>query len=178
MPPRLTRLLFISVSAIALSGAHAQTRGDGGFLLEAAPVAAPATAPAPRTEPRTEPPRQSERRSLQRVTIKAIDAEEGGPDETALRYYAAQNQPKRVALEIERLQRLYPYWRPPETLVEPASTSSEDEQPLWDLFGADRMDELRAAIEQRQKVEPDWRPSKDLMEKTVRKELRLRLLGM
>jgi hypothetical protein len=40
--------------------------------------------------------------------VKPIDAEEGGPDETALRFYAAQNQMKRVAAEIERLRGRHP----------------------------------------------------------------------
>lgn len=165
MPPRLIQLLLVSASALALSG-HA-ARSDG-FLVDG-PSAAPSREAAPPVV----------RRSAPGLSVKPIDATgEGGPDETALRYYAAQNQTRRVALEIERLQRLYPHWRPPETLVEPASASGEDEQPLWDLFAADRMDELRAAIEQRQRFEPEWRPSKDLADKIARKELRLRLISM
>ena len=123
----------------------------GGFLIEA-PVAC-SRRRAPRAAPEAaqqKPPAPERGRPRARITVKPIDAEEGGPDETALRFYAAQNQMKRVAIEIERLRRLYPYGAA-ETLVEPASTSSEDEQPLWDLFGADRLEELRIAIEQRQK---------------------------
>lgn len=174
-PMRVRLLLLVSASAAALAGAQAQSRNDGGFLIEA-PAGVPAagkTQAAPPEAPAAAPARKAP----PRIGVKPIDAEEGGPDETALRYYAAQNQMKRVAAEIERLRRLYPYWRPPETLVEPANTSSEDEQPLWDLFGADRLDELRAAIEQRQRAEPDWRPSKDLTDKIARKELRLRLMS-
>jgi tetratricopeptide (TPR) repeat protein len=179
MPARLTRLLLVSASAVAITGAHAQTPATQGFLVEAPQPPSPAgRAVGPSQKEAAPVPAPQPQRRAPALAIKPIDAEEGGPDETALRYYAAQNQTRRVALEIERLQRLYPYWRPPETLVEPASTSSEDEQPLWDLFGADRMDELRAAIELRQKQEPDWRPSKDLTDKIARKELRLRLMGM
>ena len=183
---RMKVLLLVSASVAAISGAHAQS-GSPGFLIEA-PVMAPNRPPvaAPAREPAREPvanpdplaaPVAPERRAPQRITIKPIDAEEGGADETALRYYAAQNQMKRVAAEIERLRRLYPSWRPPETLVEPASTSTEDEQPLWDLFGADKLDELRAAIEERKRVEPEWLPSKDLTDKIARKEMRQRLMS-
>ncbi len=180
---RMKMLLLVSASVAAISGAVAQSGGPA-FLIEAPPTvpnrtqarepareAAPAATPDPLAAP-VAPDRRP-----QRISIKPIDAEEGGADETALRYYAAQNQMKRVAAEIERLRRLYPSWRPPETLVEPASTSTEDEQPLWDLFGADRLDELRAAIEERTRAEPDWRPSKDLTDKIARKEMRQRLMS-
>ncbi len=185
MPERLKGapmklLLLVSASVVAISSAHAQ------FLIEA-PVGVPNRAPVAQTSREAAPPPKGpapevvavpERRPAQHMSIKPIDAEEGGADETALRYYAAQNQMKRVAAEIERLRRLYPSWRPPETLVEPASTSTEDEQPLWDLFGADRLTELRAAIEERKQSEPDWRPSKELTDKIARKGLRQRLMGL
>lgn len=194
MPPRLTisqsarlplrLLLLVSSSALAqaigVATAHAQTRGEPAFLIEKPPAPAQhrETRAAPQSATEALPAPAVERRQAPRISIKPIDAEEGGPDETALRYYAAQNQTKRVEIELQRLRRLYPYWSPPETLVEPASASGEDEQPLWDLFGADRMDELRAAIEQRSRLEPDWRPSRDLTDKIARKEMRVRLLGM
>ncbi|MDP2354690.1 MAG: hypothetical protein Q8M31_01330 [Beijerinckiaceae bacterium] len=167
--------LLVSASVVAISSAHAQ------FLIEAPnkpPVANPAreAAPTPRRAP--EVVLIPERRATQQMLIKPIDAEEGGADETALRYYAAQNQMNRVTAEIERLRRLYPSWRPPETLIEPASTSTEDEQPLWDLFGADRLADLRVAIEERKQGEPDWRPSKELTDKIARKETRQRLMAL
>lgn len=177
---RTRLLLLVSASVAAIAGAQAQSRNDGGFLIEApafAPSRQPAAAPAQPARAQknaSEAPEQRKRSS--RIAIKPIDAEEGGPDETALRYYAGQNQMKRVGAEIERLRRLYPSWRPPETLVEPANASTEDEQPLWDLFGADRLDELRSAIEERKRAEPEWRPSKDLTDKIARKDLRLRLM--
>jgi hypothetical protein len=181
---RMKFLLLVSASVAAITGAQAQLNGNGGFLIEApmtAPNRAPGAAPSRDARPSSPPPAAPaaapERNQPQRITIKPIDAEEGGADETALRFYAAQNQMKRVAAEIERLRRLYPSWRPPETLVEPASTSTEDEQPLWDLFGADRLDELRVAIEERKRSEPDWRPSKDLTDKIARKEMRQRLMS-
>jgi tetratricopeptide (TPR) repeat protein len=183
MDMRMKLLLLVSASVVAISSAHAQSNRNAGFLIEA-PILAPnkpapaqpAREAAPPLRPSSEAVAIPERRATQ-MSIKPIDAEEGGADETALRYYAAQNQMKRVAAEIERLRRLYPSWRPPETLVEPASTSTEDEQPLWDLFGADRIAELRAAIEERKQSEPEWRPSKDLLDKIARKEMRQRLMG-
>ena len=178
MGMRMKLLFLVSASVVAISSAHAQ------FLIEApvlapkrAPVAQPAREAASPARPAPEAVAVPERRAVQHMSIKPIDAEEGGADETALRYYAAQNQTRRVAAEIERLRRLYPSWRPPETLVEPASTSTEDEQPLWDLFGAERLADLRAAIEERRQGEPDWRPSKDLMDKIGRKDMRQRLMS-
>ena len=174
MPHQLKTLLLATASALALSGVAAGSAGAQHFLIDSPPAARQAEA---ERAPQQTTPSPVARRAPQ-LSIKPIDAEEGGPDDTALRFYAAQNQPRRVAIELERLRRLYPNWTPPDNLGAATSQSGEDEQALWDLFGADKLDELRAAIAQRQRDEPEWRPSKDLLEKTARKELRLRLMGL
>ena len=56
-------------------------------------------------------------------------------DESALRYYAAQKDRKRVEAEIRRIKSRFPRWTPPVNLYTSAGTG-EGEQPLWDLFGA------------------------------------------
>lgn len=93
-------------------------------------------------------------------------------DESALRYYAAQHATARVDAEIRRLRALYPGWEPPADLYRPAA----DEQALWDLFAADRLDQLKLEIERRAARQPGWRPSQDLVEKLRRKELRTELV--
>lgn len=95
----------------------------------------------------------------------------------ALRYYAALHQSNRVNAELSRLRRLYPGYEPPADLYEPVVTSGVDEQPFWDLYAADRLDELNAAITLKQREKPGWKPSTDLARKIRRKELRLKIGG-
>ena len=106
------------------------------------------------------------------VKPKPKVGEELGPDEFALRYYAALNQTARVNAEISRLQRLYPGFEPPADLYTAPKQGGVDEEPLWALFGADRLDDLRAAIAAKQREAPNWKPSADLQQKIHRKELR------
>lgn len=102
---------------------------------------------------------------------------EFGPDEFALRYYAGLNQKERVNTEISRLQRLYPGFEPPVDLYNAPNGGGVDEEMLWAMFGADRLDELRATIAARQRETPGWKPSADLMQKIHRKELRQKVTG-
>ncbi len=97
-------------------------------------------------------------------------------DESALRYYAGQKNRTRVEAEIKRLRDLHPTWKPPANLY--ATGSGNDEQPLWDLFGAGRMDELRFAIQAREKKEAGWRPSADLLTKMAHQEAAAGLIAL
>lgn len=99
------------------------------------------------------------------------------PDESGLRYYARLGQSARVAAETKRLQSLYPNWRVPEDIYAPAPSDGVDEEPLWDLFAADRVDDLVLAIERRIAGEPGWQPSKDLMNKAQAKVLRRKIMA-
>jgi tetratricopeptide (TPR) repeat protein len=97
-------------------------------------------------------------------------------DETALRYYASLKQTSRVEAETRRLSRLNPNWRPPADLWT-SRPGNADEGPLWDLFSANRLDELRKAIEERRVRDPGWTPSTDLAQKLLRKEMRAKILA-
>lgn len=97
-------------------------------------------------------------------------------DMSALRYYASRNETARVEAEIRRLRSLYPGWQPP---ADPSALADEDEgggtspdQPLWDLFGADRLDELRAEIARRQAADASFVPAPDLIAKLALKDAR------
>ncbi|MCC3245525.1 hypothetical protein LG047_09355 [Methylocystis sp. WRRC1] len=97
------------------------------------------------------------------------------PDDHALRYYASLKQMARVNAELTRLRRLYPAYEPPADLYEAPGDGGVDEEPLWALYSADRIDELKAAIAAKQRETPTWKPSADLTKKMRRKELRLRI---
>jgi len=97
-------------------------------------------------------------------------------DESALRYYAAQQNAERVEAEIRRLKTLHPGWTPPEGLYSGQGWSNP-EQDLWDLFAADRLDALRREISRRQAEDPAWQPSEELLAKLARKEARSRLIA-
>ena len=97
-------------------------------------------------------------------------------DESALRYYASRKQKERVEVEIRRLQRIDPNWRPPADLWT-ARPSSENENELWELFASDNLEGLRKAIEVRRARESGWTPSTDLANKFRRKELRKEIIA-
>lgn len=84
-------------------------------------------------------------------------------DTSALQYYASRHETERVEAEIRRLRSLYPSWVPPsDPAAIPLEDQSASEQPLWDLFKADRLDELTAEIARRQSANAGWKPSEDL----------------
>lgn len=179
--PALRGIPFAIIGALLVSAsgaAFAQQRG-GGFIVDMPVAGAPAPAAVPARETPTPaqpsiPKAEDPSARMLRAQPLATDGE--GPDESALRYYAQLGQMDRVNTEIERLVRLYPGWTPPIDLFngEPPGDPSEDA--YWELFAADRIDELRAAINARKKEEPNWQPSKDLATKMRRKELRIRIM--
>ncbi len=96
-------------------------------------------------------------------------------DESALRYYVAQHATARVEAEIRRLRALYPGWEPPADLHRPAGAG--EDQALWDLYGKDRIDDLKLEIDRLMVRRPGWRPSPEMVEKLRRKEMRLDLVA-
>lgn len=96
-------------------------------------------------------------------------------DESALRYYAKHNQVDRMEAEIRRLQALYPDWQVPDDLTSDKPYAGE-EQPLWDLYAADKLPELERAIAERRAQEPGWEPSAELNAKLKIKQQRALLL--
>ena len=101
----------------------------------------------------------------------AASADREKPDDLALRYYAALDQRARVRAEFSRLRRLYPNFEPPADLYG-ARRGDIDEAGLWELFSADKLDELHETIAARRKDMPGWRPSEDLLQKLKHKEQR------
>ena len=99
-------------------------------------------------------------------------------DETGLRYYASLNQKTRVEAETRRLRALYPGWNPPSDLYSTSIAGSPEDQPLWDLFATDRLDDLRSAVEARLASDPGWVPPPDLMAKFRRKLARRKVLTL
>jgi hypothetical protein len=97
-------------------------------------------------------------------------------DEIALRYYASLKQTARVEAETRRLRRLHPDWQPPADLWT-YRAGRPDEARLWELFAADRLDELRAAMAARRVTDSAWMPSSDLEQKLRRKEQRIGIIA-
>lgn len=85
-------------------------------------------------------------------------------DDTALRYYASQNDTARVAAEIRRIRLVHPDWTPPADLFEGGSDSGE-EQALWKLFAEGKLDEIKDQMAAIQEKQPNWRPSPDFATK-------------
>ncbi len=168
MSARLNSLLLATAAATALLAASpAFAQFDSGFITSA-PSAATAGAP-----------KQSPDAAAMPLIQRPLFAQPAdGPDESALRYYAQQKQTARVNTEIKRLQRLYPNWRVPEDLWDTSEPGGEDEDELWALFSADKLDELRAMIGERMGIDPEWQPSRDLLNKVARKDARLRIMAL
>ena len=149
MPGRL----ILSASVAALLAAAPTCAAPGGASGAVAPVSASMSA-----------------------AKSASTAVEEAVDESALRYYASLRQTARVEAETRRLQRLNPGWKVPDDLYA-VTPGGIDEAPLWDLFAADRLDDLRAAIEARRAADPRWRLSDDFARKLQRKEVRARIMA-
>lgn len=113
--------------------------------------------------------------TLVALTLAAA-AQQRPADETALRFYAAQGQVKRVEKEAQRLALQHPGWTIPEDIWT-ARPGQADEKPLWALFALDDIDGLKRAIAARRRDEPGWQPSDDLARKLRRKELRKSVLA-
>lgn len=114
--------------------------------------------------------------SVADITGSIVTPRSKAVDETALRYYAAHQQTARMEAETRRLQMLDPAWRPPADLSE-SRLGSDDETLLWQLFTADKLDDLRAAIKARRNNDSSWTLSTELETKLRRKELRASIIA-
>jgi tetratricopeptide (TPR) repeat protein len=114
----------------------------------------------------------------QGLAARRTDAQKAPPpvDESALRYYASQNDTARVAAEIRRLKSIHASWEPPQDLFE-TNSNPERERELWDLFREGRLDDIRATVAAIQETSPDWRPSADLVTKFEQAEARQALVS-
>ena len=184
--PILLSVLMLGASTVV----HSQSMGPGSesagrpadlFGRAASSVAEPA-----RTSPKDDAGRADDLASDPRTRIgraaaatpwgfMASKPRGAGPaDDTAdkataidlgpLRYYAAQNDLKRVAAEIRLLRSKNAGWEPPEDLFS-AGQGSAEEQPLWALFASHQYGAVRAGIDDLRQRTPGWQPSADLLAK-------------
>ena len=159
----------LAIAALGILTAQPAFAARGSRILwgtatdPATTASASATAPAAKTAP-----------------VQALPApiapSSANVDTSALIYYMQQHDQIRVEAEIRRLRVLNPGWEPPADLSSLASAPS-DEQPLWDLYGADRLDELRTEIARRSAHDQGWRPSEELLTKLRLREVRRQLIA-
>ena len=100
-------------------------------------------------------------------------------DTSALVYYAQQHDTPRVEAELRRLRSLYPNWQPP---ADPATladvpTDNPEERALWDMFSADKLDDLDAELAKRRAENPAYTPPPELVSKLADKRTRQQLLA-
>ncbi|MEO0385825.1 MAG: hypothetical protein AAF234_19995 [Pseudomonadota bacterium] len=95
-------------------------------------------------------------------------------DESALYYYAQNNQHGRVEAEVRRLQTMHPYWTPPSDLYHGGAYNRD--QQLWDMFAAQEISEIHEEVARRVAAEPGWQPPLELMEALERSEHRHQLV--
>ena len=140
-------------------------------------------APARRPEKATEPPPAPDMRTAQAPQAPTAKpgpaAQPSAPivDETALRYFAARGDTKRLEAEIARLRALYPQWTPPENplAVPPQGDAQLDN--MWRLYAEGKTAEVRKAISDRQTREPNWQVPADLLDRLQLSEAREQLIN-
>lgn len=98
-------------------------------------------------------------------------------DETALRYFAAKGDTKRLEAEIARLKALYPNWTPPKNplAVQPTTDTQIDE--MWKLYSEGKFADVRKAIADRISADPTWKPPQDLLDRLGVAEARTQLVN-
>lgn len=96
------------------------------------------------------------------------------PDVFALRFYAKEGENERYKLELQRLQRMYPGFTPPENLLQDTAAL---EQGLWDLYGEGDVDALLARIEEIKRSDETWQPSEALSNELARISARTTLMN-
>ncbi|MEM8663084.1 MAG: hypothetical protein AAGF49_03040, partial [Pseudomonadota bacterium] len=84
-------------------------------------------------------------------------------DNAALRYFAREGDVDRLEAELRRLRALYPSWQPPRDLLDPQNEDVELQR-VYDLVGAQRFDEARAALAERRQRDPAFEPPARLLD--------------
>jgi hypothetical protein len=98
-------------------------------------------------------------------------------DETALRYFAARGDSRRLEAEIARLRALYPQWTPPEDPLAVVPQGDSELDAMWRLYSEGKMAEVRKAIADRQAREPNWQVPADLLDRLQLGEAREQLVN-
>lgn len=98
-------------------------------------------------------------------------------DETALRYFAANGDTRRLEAEIARLRALYPNWTPPADPLAVREQGDPQLDAMWKLYADGKYAELRKAIADRQQAEPKWQIPDDLAERLAMAEAREQLVN-
>ena len=98
-------------------------------------------------------------------------------DETALRYFAAQGDTRRLEAEIARLRALYPQWTPPENPLAGAAQGDAQLDQMWKLYAEGKIVEVRKAISDRKTREPKWQIPADLLDRLALAEAREQLVN-
>lgn len=175
--------LFIGVGTLLLGGFAASQTGYLDWAWPqgsgARPVAdntmaqlqdaAPSQPGTPSTAGTTSQPAPSSGAAPPRSAVKV--------DESALRYFAAKGDTKRLNAEIARLRALYPQWTPP---ANPLAVENGDDPQLdamWKLYSDGKLADLRKAIADRQTAEPGWQAPADLLERLAVAESREQLVN-
>jgi tetratricopeptide (TPR) repeat protein len=172
-------MFFAAILAVAAPRLCVAEPNEGAFVIDLS-AETPIRRIAPTSVPAAEPKRQEMLGATPAEAPKPVRIIKGnaeGPDESALRYYAALHQEDRVNTEINRLRRLYTDWRVPEDLDSATLSDDPEEEVLWELFANDRLDDLQVVINQRMRQNPRWRPSKDLSTKLKYKTLRRQIMS-
>lgn len=143
-----------------------------------APVAAggnPFAAVRPTAAPAASDPSVAAFQIAPQANAPAGATAETGPDDTALRYYAAQRDMARVGAEIRRLKALYPTWQPPSDLF--ATGPKVNEQPVWDLFSTGDYAGAAALVAKLKGENAGWEPTADLSDKLADASVRATMVS-
>lgn len=98
-------------------------------------------------------------------------------DETALRYFAAKGDTKRLNAEIARLKALYPGWTPPDNPLAVRQEGDPQLDQMWKFYSDGKLAELRKAIADRQTAQAGWQPPADLLQRLAVAEAREQLVN-
>ena len=159
---------------VALPGAP--SAGSPATTTPALPAATPQT--VPQTTPTVAQP-QPAAPVAAATPDAAAPAAPTGPavDETALRYFAAQGDARRLNAEIARLRALYPNWYPPADMSAPVQVTDTLLDAMWKLYSQGQYAAARAAIADRVASDPTWKVPADLTARLDIGEKRERLIN-
>jgi tetratricopeptide (TPR) repeat protein len=146
---------------------------------ESAPARVPATPvdPAQTAQAETPTPQATEPMPTSPATPSAPASSGPIVDETALRYFAARGDTRRLEAEIARLRALYPQWTPPENPLAAAPQGDAQLDQMWKLYSEGKIAEVRKAISDRKAREPNWQVPTDLLDRLALAEAREQLVN-